>query len=299
MDMFSLKGLSFDRLRAFIAVFESESVTRAAGGDPTRQSQYSRQIRELEEALGVKLFDRRNRRLMATAAARQLALMTKSYGEALADLSRSGDGGRETIRIGAGESVLEGFVYPKLPRMFERYPGADFVFAGGKTEELVRDLLNGSLDLAIIRESARREGLESVPVGSVTFRLAVPRSMLPEGLADGLRCLAGLPVATLRSDGDHSQRLIALAERFEFRLRVVAQADSFRALAEMVRAGSVAAVLPEWLALSLPQDAVAVRGIKELSELKRELVVVHSANAATLRTSIADCAAELAQIWRM
>jgi DNA-binding transcriptional LysR family regulator len=61
MDIFTLKGLSFDRLRAFIAVFESESVTRAAGGDPTRQSQYSRQIRELEEALGVKLFDRRNR----------------------------------------------------------------------------------------------------------------------------------------------------------------------------------------------------------------------------------------------
>jgi hypothetical protein len=75
--------------------------------------------------------------------------------------------------------------------------------------------------------------------------------------------------------------------------------DSFRALAEIVRAVSVATVLPEWFDLSLPQDAVAVRGLRELSELKRELVVVHNANAATLRTTISDFASELTQVGRM
>ena len=53
--LFDISGLSLDRLRSFLRVVEAGSLTRAALGDVTRQSQYSRQIKELEGYFGTAL----------------------------------------------------------------------------------------------------------------------------------------------------------------------------------------------------------------------------------------------------
>ena len=52
------KGLSLERLASFLAVVDARGIARAAPGQPVRQSQLSRQIGELERALGVALFER-------------------------------------------------------------------------------------------------------------------------------------------------------------------------------------------------------------------------------------------------
>ena len=41
--LFAAGGLSLERLRSFLAVAEAGSIAKAAKGDPTRQSQFSRQ----------------------------------------------------------------------------------------------------------------------------------------------------------------------------------------------------------------------------------------------------------------
>ena len=57
-NLFSKAGLSLERLKTFIEVVEARGFTAAAKGDPTRQSQYSRQVRELEAYFGVELLVR-------------------------------------------------------------------------------------------------------------------------------------------------------------------------------------------------------------------------------------------------
>src|SRR5256885_13963856 len=88
MPPFATKGLSIERLVAFCAVVEHGSVTIAADRDPTRQSQFSRQIKELEDCLGIRLFDRVNRRLIPTEAGRAPALTTRGYVDGLRELWR-------------------------------------------------------------------------------------------------------------------------------------------------------------------------------------------------------------------
>ena len=61
MALPSLTGLSLDRLNSFLQVAEARGLARAAPGDPVRQSQLSRQLKELENALGQVLFDRSSR----------------------------------------------------------------------------------------------------------------------------------------------------------------------------------------------------------------------------------------------
>lgn len=56
--LLSKGGLSLDRLRALLEVGAAGSIVKAAGGDPVRQSQYSRQIKELEDFFQTKLVER-------------------------------------------------------------------------------------------------------------------------------------------------------------------------------------------------------------------------------------------------
>src|SRR5947199_133584 len=72
-------GFSLDRLVTLCAVVENGSIVAAAGPNPSRQSQFSRQIKELEDALGQKLFDRIGKTLRPKESGLQLTRMTKAF----------------------------------------------------------------------------------------------------------------------------------------------------------------------------------------------------------------------------
>jgi DNA-binding transcriptional LysR family regulator len=54
----TLAGITIDRLHTLCAVVEAGTIVGAAGPDPNRQSLFSRQLKDLEKALGTSLFDR-------------------------------------------------------------------------------------------------------------------------------------------------------------------------------------------------------------------------------------------------
>ena len=57
-SLLSISGLSLDRMRSFLMVAESGNLSKAAKGDVTKQSQFSRQIKDLEGFFGVALTKR-------------------------------------------------------------------------------------------------------------------------------------------------------------------------------------------------------------------------------------------------
>ena len=54
-ELLSEGGLTLDRLKNFCAIAEAGGIARIAGGDPAKQSLYSRQVKELEQFFGVEL----------------------------------------------------------------------------------------------------------------------------------------------------------------------------------------------------------------------------------------------------
>jgi LysR family glycine cleavage system transcriptional activator len=134
-DPLIAKGISIDRLRGFCVVAETGSIVAACRGDPSRQSQLSRQIGDLEDALGVRLFERVNRGLVLTAAGRSLALMTRSYFEGLTELSTTKAQGT-VITIGTAQSVLQAFICPRLSGMRTAVPACKFVFESCDTDKI-------------------------------------------------------------------------------------------------------------------------------------------------------------------
>lgn len=286
------KGVSIERLRAFVAVVEAGSVTVAADRDPNRQSQFSRQIKELEEALGVPLFERINRQLVPTEGGRQLAVMTKSYFAGLAELSQT-----EAITIGAGESILEEFVFPRVAQMRVSLPGYRFVFEGCSTTEVIERLRSGRIDLGIIRETAATTGLTTQFLAMISYRLVVPRALLSEATADAWQLLRGLPIALLRGRGEFVRSLELLFTKAKVSFKVVAEADTFGALKALVFSGAVAAVLPEQMARSFPPDRFSLVRAKEFDTLNRSMVVASHERKRSVRPLLDQATDKLTRVW--
>jgi DNA-binding transcriptional LysR family regulator len=298
MEFFSQKGLSIERLRAFCAVVETGSVIGAADGDPVRQSQISRQVKDLEGALQVRLFERVNRRLVPTQVGRELALMTTSYFAGLAEITNPEHQIEETIRIAGAETVFSGFIVPRFDRMREALPQFRFALMQHRTDEATQMVRTGRADVAVVRENANLEGLEWEALGTEHYQLAIPRRLLPGRQREGLGRLKGLPMATLSGTGELKQTLLEILESAHAEVRSIAETDTFYMLRELVLTGTVAAVMPEHVTKSLPTEFVAVISLPELARLDRKVVVATHPRLPQFRPSVKGAISVLAEIWR-
>src|SRR5688572_15928996 len=113
-DLLSQSGLSLERLHSFCLVAEVGGVTRAAKGDPAKQSLYSRQIKELEEFFGAELMRRKGRGIVLTAAGQRLHSVSREQFAALNDFKIECQGQPLEIVIGAGESIIQWLFLPRL-----------------------------------------------------------------------------------------------------------------------------------------------------------------------------------------
>src|SRR5262245_11421129 len=121
-DLFHRRGLSLDRLASFLRVAEAGGFARAAPKQPVLQSQMSRQIRELEEFFGRRVFERRGRTLALTPTGKQLALLVRDTFRGLADVAR--DASPLPYAIGAGDSLLHWWIIPRLGAALAEVPPA-------------------------------------------------------------------------------------------------------------------------------------------------------------------------------
>jgi DNA-binding transcriptional LysR family regulator len=197
------KGLSLDRLASFLAVLDAGGIARTAPGQPVRQSQLSRQIGELERALGVPLFERGTQgpRLPSKAGTR-LACLVRDFRDGLEAIGR-GDAEPPLIALGAGDSAIHWMVAP-----IARELGAVRVDVGARsTDEIVDALREGTLDVGVVRLADRLPAeLKTTRIGTVEYALFSPRGVRrpPLAVATGepalTSLLASLGPATLRCE---------------------------------------------------------------------------------------------------
>jgi LysR family transcriptional regulator, transcription activator of glutamate synthase operon len=142
------------QLYYFVKVAKREHVTRAAEELHVAQSAVSRQIHQLEEQLGVKLFLQKGRNLQLTPVGQ---LFLKRAESIIADLERAIieihefiDPERGEIRLGFPHS-LGTHLIPKVVAMFRKaHPNVRFRFKQGMYPSLIQDIVKGEVDLAFI-----------------------------------------------------------------------------------------------------------------------------------------------------
>ncbi len=281
-----LAGISIDRLNSLCAVVEAGTIASAAGPDPNRQSQFSRQLKDLEKALGTNLFDRVGKTLQPNEMGRRVALAAQTFFGALDDVMRAGANKAETVRLGAGDSVLRWLVMPHLGELMATDPPIHFDVRSMTTEVVSRELLTGGIDLAITRPDSVPAELQSEKLTVFQYVLAVPRALLRS--REGAEVFEGRPLrfAELAGDGLFAKTVRTTATTLGLNLRPVLLAQTFSLLVSAVESGTAAAFLPEPAAKSLPEERFALVRAEGMHALDRSLSLAWSGHVAESRPAV-------------
>lgn len=279
-EVVAKNGFSLERLATLCAVIECGSIAAAAGPSASRQSQFSRQIKELEEALGARLFDRVGKTLRPTLFGEQLARMSRTFFGAVAELAAQEAGKPEQIVIGGGEAILRWVLLPCLPALRDLEPPVHCQMRSLPTAEIVREVGLGRLHLGLVRRDAVSEGLASEVIGILEFALVVPRVLLRDRGADVIFEGKALAYAELSGGGQLATLARETAKEAGVRLNRVLQAETLSLLLAVVEHGDAAAFLPVPAVIELPQDRFAVVKLENIQRLNREMVLIWSPEAA-------------------
>jgi LysR family hydrogen peroxide-inducible transcriptional activator len=166
------------QLQYAIAVAESLNFQKAAERCHVSQPSLSAQLAQMEEALGVRLFERDRRRVLITAAGREIIerarLILRETDDLVELARRSADPLSGALRIGVIPTISP-YLLPRLTAVFrEAYPRLTVFWVEDKTEVLARTLEGGALDAAILALEADIGEVEHQIIGSDPFVLATP-----------------------------------------------------------------------------------------------------------------------------
>ena len=171
--------MDWDKLRVFHAVAEAGSLTHAGESLHLSQSAVSRQIRGLEESLGVTLFHRHARGLILTEQGELLFEATREMNQRLiaagARIRDSRDEVFGDLRVTTTVGFGAMWLTPRLPRFAEAYPdlSVDLMMT-----ENVLDLPMREADVAIRMREPQQAELIRRPLFEVTMRFYASASYL-------------------------------------------------------------------------------------------------------------------------
>ncbi|WP_395748957.1 LysR family transcriptional regulator [Prosthecobacter sp.] len=152
--------LNYHHLRYFRAIALEGSLTKAAGHLKISQSALSVQLRSLEESLGQRLFERKNKALVLTEAGRialEYAHGIFRSGEELIDLMKNRAGrSRGLLRVGAASNVSRNFQLRFLRPLISR-DDVELIIHSGTLRELLAQLQNHTLDVVLSNTAVRRD----------------------------------------------------------------------------------------------------------------------------------------------
>lgn len=166
-------NVTLRQLRAFIAVAEAGHFTRAAESIDLSQSSVSTLVRELEENLHLRLFDRHTRMLRLTAAGAEILPLAR---KAVADLDSVIGSSKELASLGRGRvsvaaaSVQAALLMPRFIQLFTaRHPGVQVVLRDVAQHEVPAMVRSGEVDFGLGTASDTRHDLSAQTFSSELF----------------------------------------------------------------------------------------------------------------------------------
>ncbi|MTW21773.1 LysR family transcriptional regulator [Allochromatium palmeri] len=156
--------VSLRQLRVFEAVARHNSYTRAAEELHLSQPAVSMQVRQLEDEIGLPLFERLGKQVVVTEAGREVFHYSRAIGQSLREMEELLESlkgvSRGSLRIAVASTV--NYFAPRLMAIFQqRHPGIGLRLDVTNRESLVQMLDSNSVDLVLMGVPPRNVEVES------------------------------------------------------------------------------------------------------------------------------------------
>ncbi|MBU1174888.1 MAG: hydrogen peroxide-inducible genes activator [Alphaproteobacteria bacterium] len=178
--------LTLRQLRFVLALADAAHFGRAAEACGVTQPALSQQVRQIEAAFGVRLFERTTRAVHPTPFGREFlarAALVVAGADALAAFAQS-PGGRPTrpLRFGLIPTIAPYLLPDIYPALRRALPDIAVTASEARTDHLLAGLRSGETDLALIAtEAPKGAGLAEAPLFADPFVLAAPRAAAMHG----------------------------------------------------------------------------------------------------------------------
>lgn len=256
--------LNYHHLRYFRVIARELSLTRAAAKLNLSAPALSIQLRQLEESLGHKLFDRERGGLVLTEAGR-LALdyadTIGRAGEELMDVmqQRPRGGGRQVLRVGAMATLSRNFQLEFLRPVLHR-PEVEVIIRSGPLRELRMALQAHEVDVVLSNQPVRRDAetpwhshlLAEQPVSLVGVPAWRKKKLgFPQDFRD-------VPVILPSLESNTRAAFDRLVTAADVRPRIMAEVDDMAMLRLLAREGEGLALVPPVVVRDEIEDGVLV-----------------------------------------
>lgn len=163
------------QMQYFVALYEEQSITRAARRLHVVQPAVSMQIRRIEAEYGVQLFERATTGVHPNPAAQTIypmCLEVLSKAENVRRVLRDGSGKiGGALRVGVPPSIAHGILAEVLVEFQSRFPDVQLTISEGYSAHLVDWLLQGDLDFAVLGEFEDDRRLHSQPIATEELKV--------------------------------------------------------------------------------------------------------------------------------
>jgi len=162
------KTITLRHLRCFMAVAQTRSFTQAAQRVYLTQSSLTTTIRQLEESLGLRLFDRTTRQVSLTAAARHFQQhaekLLRDFDMLIDDTRALANGYSGHLSIAAAPSIVVTVLAPALVEFRARSPGVSVSLRDAGSAEIEHRVLDGKVDFGVCSRLQNHPELEYRPL---------------------------------------------------------------------------------------------------------------------------------------
>ena len=241
-------------LKYFVAVADELHFGKAAKKLHIAQPALSKQVMDLENELGLKLFDRTRRAIQLTDAgsyffkeARQLLLQVEQTSENARRIDR-GHAGR--LVVGFVGSVIHTFLPERVRAFRERYPDVELVLQEISTAEQIKSLQDKRIDVGVHYPHGHDATLSSQSIAHASLMAVLPKKhALASRKSLHIRELAREPfIANTRSSEPVVRdAFIAMCHVAGFSPRITQEAGQVQTVLGLVASGLGVCLLPDFI----------------------------------------------------